>query len=103
MRTIFMILIGAAVTLTLLGCTSGSPEKEKDKVYDINGKVVSLDTDKNKVRLNHEDVPGLMKGMEMDFAVSDAKILSGVKAGDTVHGRLMVKDSKYIITELHKR
>jgi Cu/Ag efflux protein CusF len=102
MRTMLMLLTGASIMLAVLGCTS-NPTADKDKVYDINGKVVSMDADNKKVRLNHEDVPGLMKGMEMDFTVSDAKVLEGIKAGDTVHGRLKVKDSNYIITELHQR
>jgi Cu/Ag efflux protein CusF len=101
MRTMLLLLTGAMLTLATIGCTS-SPQ-EKDKVYDIKAKVVSVDTDKQKIRLNHEDVIGLMKAMEMDFTVSDAKVLSGIKAGDEVHGRLKVESSKYIITELHKR
>ena len=103
MRTMSLLLIGIAFTLALLGCTSGTPNQDKERLFDVNGKVVSIDADKNKIRLNHEDIPGLMKAMEMDFAVSDSKILSGIKAGDSVHAKLKVKDSNYVITELHKR
>jgi Cu/Ag efflux protein CusF len=43
-----------------------------------------------------------MGAMEMDFTVQDAKMLAGLKAGDAVHGKLKVKDSNRVITELQK-
>jgi hypothetical protein len=38
-----------------------------------------------------------MQGMTMEFAVQNAKLLEGLKAGDQVHGRLKVESGKYII------
>ena len=100
MKAMLMTLTFALFALTIAGCNSGSGEKEK--IYDIKGKVVSLDAEKKAVRLDHEDIPGFMKAMEMDFSVQDSKMLTSLKAGDQVHGRLKVKDSKYVITELQK-
>lgn len=101
MKATLMILPLTIIALTITGCTSNSGDKEK--VYDIKGKIVSLDAAKKTVRLDHEDIPGFMKAMEMDFSVQDAKILTGLKAGDQVQGRLKAKDSNYVITELQKR
>ena len=44
-----------------------------------------------------------MQGMEMEFAVENAKVVQGLKAGDQVQGRLKVESGKYILTELEKR
>ena len=101
MRIALMWVSCAFLTFALIGCTSSPSEKEK--IYDIKGKVLSVDADKKNVRLDHEDIPGFMKAMEMDFTVSDAKILSGLAKGDAVQGKLKVKDTNYVITELHKR
>ncbi len=92
----------AAGSLFMLGCGDGSP-KEQEKVYDIRGKVLEIDAAQKKVKLDHEDIPGLMKAMEMTLDVEDAKALEGLKAGDEVHGRLKVKaPGEYVITELHR-
>lgn len=72
------------------------------KVYDIKGKVVSIDSEKKKITLDHEDIPGLMKAMTMPFGVEDEKLLTAVKPGDAVHGKLKVQDGKYVLTSLAK-
>jgi protein SCO1/2 len=88
--------------LLLAGCQSGTGSG-KDRVYDIKGKVVELDAGGKSVRLDHEDIPGLMKAMEMKFDVEDGKVLEGLRAGDQVHGKLKVKPgNQYVITELKK-
>jgi protein SCO1/2 len=92
--------------LVLAGCKKdgkggGSDQGEAD--YPIKGKVLKVMPDQKKVRLDHEDIPGLMEAMQMDFAVADTKLLRGLKPGDQVEGRLKVEDGKYVITELKKR
>src|SRR4051794_13034567 len=69
MRALQMSITLAAISFVIAGCTSSTPEKEK--IYDIKGKVVSVDADKKTVRLDHEDIPGFMKAMEMNFTVQD--------------------------------
>jgi protein SCO1/2 len=90
-----------AVPFVLTGCNKG-PDTPKDKLYDVKGKVVTVDPGKKTVTLDHEDIPGLMKAMEMKFSVEDAKVLEGINTGDQVHGRLKVESGNYIITELKK-
>jgi protein SCO1/2 len=86
------------------GCQNASDSpKDKDKLYDVKGKVVAVDADNNKVTLDHEDIPGLMKAMEMKFPVADAKMFEGIKPGDEVYGKLKKQSGSYLITELHKR
>jgi Cu/Ag efflux protein CusF len=97
---LLMILALGLVTLASIGCGKGNADK--DKVYDIKGKVVAVDAEKKKVTLDHEDIPGLMKAMEMQFSVENAKVVEAIKPGDQVHGKLRVKGSDYIIMELMK-
>jgi Cu/Ag efflux protein CusF len=88
----------------LAGCTGDDKSKDtKAKEYDIKGKVTAVDSKKPAVKLDHEDIPGVMKGMEMEFRVAIPKLLEGLKKGDMVQGRLRKDESGYTITRLEKR
>ena len=95
------VLIAA---LGLAGCRGGTTgtQAPTDKLYDVKGKVVAVDAAKPAVTLDHEDIPGLMRAMTMDFHVEDAKLVDGLKAGDQVRGRIKKTESGYIITRLEK-
>ena len=84
--------------LALAGCKGAT-----DKEYDVKGKVVAVNPDKPSVTLDHEDIPGLMNAMTMEFDVADRKLLEGIKAGDQVQGRLKKQASGNVITQLQKR
>ena len=88
------------------GCSGESARKDSDtsaRRYEIKGKVVSVDPKKPAITLDHEDIPGLMKAMQMEFDVEDAKILDGIKPGDQVKGELLKGKAGYVITRLEKR
>jgi Cu/Ag efflux protein CusF len=91
------------LALPLFAGCSGSPTTG-DGGYELKGKVVTVDPANKSVTLDHEDIPGLMKAMKMDFPVEDAKLLDGLKPGDLVQGRVKKSDSGApIITRLEKR
>jgi len=85
--------------------TSETPSEARGETsdYPITGRVTAVAPGKTAVTLDHEDIPGLMKGMEMEFAVEDPQILEEIEAGNDVRGRLKVDDGEYIITELRKQ
>jgi protein SCO1/2 len=85
------------LALALAGCKGAT-----DKEYDVKGKVVAVNPDKPSVTLDHEDIPGLMNAMTMEFDVPDRKLLEGIKAGDQIQGRLKKGESGYVITQLQK-
>ena len=92
------------VPLFLAGCKGEeSKTPAESKQYSVKGKVIAVDLKKPSVKLDHEDIPGLMKAMTMSFDVADAKLLDGLKEGDMVEGQLKVDGGKYVITELKKR
>lgn len=95
-----------AAAVGLIGCQgqgTSSTAKDAAKVYDIKGKVVALDAAKKTVTLDHEDIPGLMKAMKMEFKVEDEARLSGVGPGDAVQGKLRADGGSYVVTSLEKR
>ena len=96
--------IGFVVVFVFLaGCMEKQVEKTAPKSYDVHGKVTAIRSDKTGVTLDHDDIPGLMKAMTMEFPVKDAKILEGIEVGGQVDGKLLVESGKYLITELKKR
>lgn len=90
------------VLLALAGC-NGNDAAPAAKEYPIQGAVTAVDSTKPSVKLDHEEIPGLMKAMEMDYPVENAAILQGLKVGDEVQGHLKAQSGKYIITDLEKR
>jgi protein SCO1/2 len=91
-------LLLSLFSVTLSGCGQSAPTETTD--YPIRGKVTAVDASAKKVTINHEDIPGLMKAMEMPFAVESEAILAGVKPGDRVKGRLAVESGGYVIKSL---
>jgi protein SCO1/2 len=98
-------IVALAVSVIVTACRNQSADKPRptgEKVYDVRAKVIALDPTKPAVTLDHEDIPGLMKAMEMEFRVEDPKLLEGIKVGDQVHGRLKSSDGEYVLTSLEK-
>ena len=95
-----------AFALSGVGCKGGGEGTSRtggEKLYDVRGKVVAVDPAKPAVTLDHEDIPGLMSAMQMEFKVEDPKLLEGVKVGDQVQGRLKKGEPGYVLTQLAKR
>ena len=99
---VFALLTATAVVAGCQGQSSSSVN-EATKLYDVKGTVTALDREKKVVTLDHEDIPGLMRAMKMEFSVDDAKVLDGIAAGDAVTGKLKVDGGNYVVTSLAKR
>jgi protein SCO1/2 len=99
--TVLAALVGLAFCT---GCSPTNPPAADDKGYDLKGTVKSVDAAKREVIIDHEDIPGLMKAMQMPFHVEDAKLLDGLHEGDHVQGRVKKSESgDLVITKLEKR
>jgi protein SCO1/2 len=95
-----------ALSLALVGCTgSGGNQSDRaeGKEYNVRGKVTAINAVKPAVTLDHEDIPGLMKAMQMEFRLENPKLLDGIKVSDEVQGRLKRTDSGYVLTHLEPR
>lgn len=110
MNALHGVLLATVASIPLLAGCSGTPTQAPDtaktgaaKEYDVQGKVVAVSEDQRSISLDHEDIPGLMKAMEMKFNVKEPSLLEGIEAGDNVTGRLSVEDSDYTIVSLKKQ
>jgi len=83
------------------GC-GPAPSDTGGTSYPLEGTVVAVDTAERKVTIAHEEIPGFMPAMTMDFVVrhKDAALLESVSPGDEVTARLVVPDSRYWLEDL---
>jgi Cu/Ag efflux protein CusF len=98
--------VAFVLSLAFLGCKDGESAKAPaggEKLYDMRGKVMSINTMKPALTVKHEDIPGLMKAMQMDFRLEDAKLLDGIHVGDQIQGQVKKTESGLVITRLEKR
>jgi len=70
---------GLAAALALAAC---SPTAPRD--YSGHGDAVEIDPVARTITLEHEEIPGLMKGMTMTFAVAPEVDLAAVGVGSEV-------------------
>jgi protein SCO1/2 len=97
------IVVGLGLIAALGGCrqsssgvsgsanTAGSVAAGEIKSFPIRGKIVSVDTPKSSVLLDHEAVPGFMEAMTMSYKLKDPGVLSELHPGDRITATLLVR------------
>ncbi len=62
----------------------------------------SVDTGARTVTLDHEDIPGFMKGMTMTFHLAPGVELTGIAQGAEVDFRVKEERGVYTVTEIRR-
>ena len=88
---VFLFLL---VSLMLWSCSKKLATKDSEPVgpaaavqtksYQAVGRVTGLDPKMPAIEINHEDIPGLMPAMQMDFHLAKRELLDGLKVGDRI-------------------
>ena len=68
-----------------LAIPSNSSDKSKIKTADSTGVVTKINLELGSVELDHDEIKGIMPAMQMEFYVSDKKMLEGLQVGDKVN------------------
>lgn len=84
-----------ATALALAACSPSAP-----RGYEGHGEAIEIDPAARTITLEHEEIPGLMKGMTMTFAVSPGVDLNAVDAGSEVDFRLTDDGSALTVTQI---
>lgn len=82
-------LVAFAVMFTGAGCKRRSANEKR---YPIKGKVVAVNKLERTATIAHQDIPGYMPGMTMDFKIKNNADLEMMKPGDMITGTLVVDD-----------
>ncbi len=79
-----------ALALASLGCA----KKPVGKRYELQGRVVAVDSGSREITVAHEDIPGLMPGMTMPFQVAHDEdwIFGKIAPGDHILATLVISD-----------
>jgi len=110
MRVIVMCL----TALLLLGCQSqpssqpqaqsSKAESQAVKKYELRGTVVEVRKNQRILKVKHEEIPGYMRAMTMDFPVRDEAALAALAPGDRITAQLNVAGpGDYWLGNIRKR
>jgi len=104
----FLLLSIALLSIALLSCGGGGDARPRasapaEALYPIRGVVKGVAADRQSVTLDHEEIPGFMPRMEMEYVVADRALLDGIEPGDRVEGELRMRGRGLSIVRLHKR
>ncbi len=67
------------------------------------GKITKINLELGSVELDHEEIPGMMPKMLMEFFVKDKKMLDGLKVGDTADFVLEENKGQEQIIDIKKK
>ena len=91
----------ATLAFALFAIASPSRSASDETSHAAHGIVKSLDAKAGTVTIDHEDIPGVMMGMNMTFAVADPAVLQNVAVGQTVDFRLQKEGGRFVVTEIN--
>ena len=87
---ILSLCICLSLGLILAACTRTPPGKR----YELDGRVVAVDSAGHELTVAHGDIPGLMSAMTMPFLVGKDEewIFGKIGPGDHIHATLVISD-----------
>lgn len=92
MRHILFIFV---IALALSGCQEPAPDAPSGKVerYELRGKVLSVDRANKIASIEHEEIPGYMKKMTMDFPIKEDWVWDDLVPGVEIRAELVVDNT----------
>ncbi len=92
MRILFLILLPI---LLFTACQKPATQNTSGeaKRYDLKGKVVSVDREKRRAKIDHEAIPDLMPAMEMEFPIHEDWVWDDLVPGSEIRAKLVVDNS----------
>jgi protein SCO1/2 len=91
--------------LVALACSQEAPKpvsEKGEKLYAVRGVILSRNAGANTVFMDHEEIPGFMAAMKMDYAVRGAEVDALPPDNSRVEARLHVTERAYWITDVRK-
>lgn len=89
MKTAILVL----AALLLAACAGKAPEPVKQ--YPMRGVVTQLDPEHQVATIKHEDIPGFMHAMTMEYGVRDKQDFAKLHNGDSIQATVFVQGDDY--------
>jgi protein SCO1/2 len=93
---------GSIWTAFALLASQGARADANPHAYAAHGTIESISTDHHVITIHHQQIPGYMMEMTMDFSIRNEKLLSGFQVGDQVNFTLEVTDTDSWIDAVHR-
>ncbi|MCH6257280.1 SCO family protein [Puniceicoccaceae bacterium K14] len=92
-RGIIIWILPMLALCGLLGCSQSSESQadESEEGYPVIGEIEGIKTEKTVLTVKHEEIPGFMPAMTMDFRVSEGD-LANAKVGEKIQARMIRDD-----------
>ena len=94
MKTVLLFLSA----LLLLACAGKPPEPIKQ--YPMRGVVTQLDPQNQVETIKHEDIPGFMHAMTMEYGLRDKNEFAKLHNGDTIAATVFVQGDDYWVGDV---
>jgi protein SCO1/2 len=90
------------ISLVPLSCTKTQSKADlaDAKHYPLKGRVVSVDKASKKAKIEHDDIPGYMEGMTMDFPIKEDWVWNELTPGSEVLADLVVTKDSYWLEKI---
>jgi Cu/Ag efflux protein CusF len=87
-----VVLLASLLFVACGGATDSEAEApaEETTVYEVRGQFVMFQYGGEAIRVDHEEIPGFMAAMRMDFRPKDPAEVEGLKPGDKIAFRYVV-------------
>ncbi len=89
----FILFIGVILVLTACQKTQTPPASSEAKRYPFKGKIVSVDKEKKRAEIDHEEVLGLMPAMTMPFPIHEDWVFDNLTTGAEIRAELVVDNT----------
>jgi protein SCO1/2 len=106
-RVALILVLAGALLLAACGggeesAASAPAQEEPATVYQVRGQFVMYQYGGEAIRVDHEEIPGFMKAMRMDFRPKDPAEVEGLEPGDKISFRYVVGEKDEHIEGIEK-
>ena len=95
------VLLFLAVIRSSVSAAPGSSDPNT-KSYSAQGVVQEIAPDRRTVTIHHQNIPGYMMEMTMDFPVQSTNELNGISSGDQITFTLVVTEKDDWVEKIHR-
>jgi Cu/Ag efflux protein CusF len=100
LRHFVTLLSLTAIALPILNAAEKTVEAAPaSKRHALRGIIVAIDTNKSALRIKHEEIPGVMRAMTMQFRVDEAALQSA-QVGAAITGLMSRQSDHWLLEEV---
>src|SRR5262245_30892956 len=89
----FLCFISFVLIFSSCAKTESKKVSPDAKRFTLKGKVVSVDRGSKKAKIDHQDIPGYMDAMTMDFPIREDAVWDELKPGVDIQADLVVDNA----------